>query len=215
MHEHTVSSPGSYGTLGQKSLTRHKELHPILWNVYPSREAKRALAGEVKIVRISLPQDRQTRLNILFISAFILAALLFALVFFSISLYKHNQYGRFDLIIKGRSTLQYSPLFINKPSTIHPSASSNQMTTYRHLADGWGRNKPAYRTGGNDGLWFQIKPTITGQILINSPAAGTPLADILFQTRKSNMPLQDLVPGRWYTIKQYGRWFTLKFTWDN
>jgi hypothetical protein len=170
---------------------------------------------EVKMMRIPMPQDKQTRMNIYFLSILILAGLLFTLIFVGMNVYKHTRYSRFDLFVQGKSILKYASLS-HEPSTINPTTTSNQITSYTQLGDGWGKNAPGYSLGGNDGLWFQIKPKMNGEIVINSPAAGTPLADVGFDIRnQQGEAVEAMVPGEWYKVRQYGQWFTIKFVWDS
>lgn len=157
------------------------------------------------------PLDRQSKINLYFLSVFILAALIIV----GTITYKDVRYSRFDLSIEGTPTLSYDPLNQRSASTISPSSSNAQYRSYDGLPISWWADKsPAYRVDKINGLWFKATPTMNGDLVLNSPADG-PLNAAGFDIRNPEGKSVDvLVPGQWYKIKQYGQWYSVEFQWD-
>ncbi|WDL98029.1 hypothetical protein [Alicyclobacillus sp. ALC3] len=163
-----------------------------------------------------MPQDRVARTNLYFLSGLVAVGLVFASVVFAMSVYKHAKYGSFELVVRGQETLQYDPVWQTTTTTETPTSAHNDVFTYRRLRDlAWGHTEPAYRLGGQSGLWFTATPDRNGDFILASAADGTPFADVGLQMRNlRGHTVSKLVPGQWYQVKQYGRWFTLRLFWD-
>ena len=79
------------------------------------------------------PLDRQSKINLYFLSVFILAALIIV----SIITYKDVRYSRFDLTIVGTPTLSYDPLNQRSAYTISPSSAHAKYRSYDGLPISW------------------------------------------------------------------------------
>ncbi len=155
--------------------------------------------------------DRQSKINLYFLSSLLLAGL----IFLSVITNKDVRYSRFDLSIAGNSYLDFAPLFAERTPTIAPSSSNTQYTSYEHLAISWWADKVAAYKVDDMGLWFKVTPTMNGDIVLTNPDDDTRLADVGFDIRNQRgQTVQVLVPGEWYKIKQYGQSYTVKFQWD-
>ena len=179
------------------------------------------MKGDLRHVKVEEEShlSKRTRMNWYF--AVIIVTVL-SLAVFGPSIYTNVLYSKFDLTIQGQPGVQYVPLSQSTPQLLTPSSSDGERTSYDHLksspkrifSQSW-ENTPTYKVDGNSGLWFKVVPEINGKILLESAVEGTPLNAVGIDIHnQQGQAVDTVVPGQWYTVKQYGKWYTLKLQWD-
>ncbi|QSO54301.1 hypothetical protein JZ785_11335 [Alicyclobacillus curvatus] len=163
--------------------------------------------------------NKRTRVNLYF---GITIVVVLTLVVFGPSVYTNRLYSKFDLTLQGKPDVQYVPLSHSPPQPLTPSSSDGESASYTQLKaspkrvfnHSW-ENTPTYKVAGNSGLWFKVVPEINGTMLIESAAQGTPFNAVGIEIHnRQGQVVQTVVPGQWYTVKQYGTWYTFKLQWD-
>lgn len=159
-----------------------------------------------------LPKDKKTRINIYFISPFILIGLIFG----GLNLYKNLHYSTFSLAVSKDYPLSQSPDgFIATRASIAPTSHTKNQTTYSHLHTyWWADHTHIYTLGSPDsGLWFRVHSTLKGNFYLIPGDWGSRAAVVgLNVVDKDGNVVNDLQPGKWYEVEQYGQLFKLKLS---
>lgn len=212
LHEHTIMTRLKLsGSLATQWLRHQTKCQTVSINEEDLRHVK---------VEEEFHLNKRTQMNFYF--AVIIVAVL-ASVVFGPSFYTNRLYSKFDLTIQGKPSVQYVPLSQSTPQPLTPSSLDGQSALYDHLRSSPKRifrqsweSTPTYKVDGTSGLWFKVIPEINGTMLIESAAEGTPLnaVGIEIHNQQGQQAVQNVVPGQWYKVKQYGKWYTLKLQWD-
>ncbi len=141
--------------------------------------------------------------------------LIFGIVL-GINLYKKLHYSTFELTVNGRCELsQTSNGFGGTNNPIKPTQQTSTQTTYKNLRTYWWGDHTIYTLGSPaSGLWFRVESTVRGGFVLVPGDYGTRAAVVGIDVRgQAGNSVHDLLPGRWYEVKQYGRPFRIKLNW--
>lgn len=166
-----------------------------------------------------IPQDSIFRTNFYFAFGFVIVGLLLALIEVGIHAYRHaelSKYSSFGVLVRGESVL-YVPGAQRPTAVIHQISVGGRTMLYDHLVASLGSKGAAYilssaLNDGNNEIAFKVEPQLNGDFILATPGEAGLVTYIW--TRRGQQVVKVLDPGKWYTVRQVGRWFTIKLVWD-
>ncbi len=134
------------------------------------------------------------------------------------NLYKNFHYSIFQFTVANGAIVRYIPLFGQGRPVPCDHPTKGQCHYHGLHISWWGDHTPAYLVTAHNRreLWFRVNPMVNGDVRLIPANEGTRLGEIDIEIKDSHgNKVNQLVPGKWYEIRQSADWLNVRFDWQD